>query len=269
METKTELQTVFDLQNVDLGTTQAHINGLAGRLDGLTAETTEGYVRVKEGIRECVALRGVVEKHRKALKRSSLDWITRVDGDAKALTALISEIESPLKMAKQIVDTEKQRLKDQKEREERQRLEAIEQTKKDELEKQEKQRLAEIKRQEESIKEENARQRAERRELDKMRRELEIKQCEIESQAKTEPEKPTVDWSQPEKLQLANPHLDDAQDRGALVAFLEDLEQLSIASRTVTEWGKKIESIIHQRLREIGVEIRIELAKPLPEDTDG
>lgn len=91
---------------------------------GLRADTSEGYVEVTKAIATTRALRVNVEKTRKELKASALEYGRTVDGEAKRLTAMLEDIEEPLKLEKQAIDDEKLRAKREKEEAERAAIEA-------------------------------------------------------------------------------------------------------------------------------------------------
>lgn len=72
-------------------------------------------------------LRTDVEKRRKELKEDALEWGRKVDGEAKRITALLFEIEEPLKLTKKEHDDEKERLRAEKARIENERVDTIKQ----------------------------------------------------------------------------------------------------------------------------------------------
>jgi chromosome segregation ATPase len=85
----------------------------------LSAETSEGYKEVKKAIQVCVKTRTAIDGKRQELNEEALRWQRTVNAEAKRLTALVEEIEVPLKAKKQAVDDEAVRRK--KELEEKQR----------------------------------------------------------------------------------------------------------------------------------------------------
>ena len=109
---------------VKYSVTEAEIEDMKKTLVGLTAETPAKYQIVRDGIADCRDLRTAIERKRKELKEDSLKWGKLVDGEARRLTALILEIEEPLKLTKQAVDDEKERVKQEKAQAERLRIEA-------------------------------------------------------------------------------------------------------------------------------------------------
>lgn len=72
---------------------------------------TENYKLVQEAIATVRPLRTVVEKKRKELNEVPLAYKKAVDDEAKRLTALLEEIENPLKEQKDFIDAEKERIK--------------------------------------------------------------------------------------------------------------------------------------------------------------
>jgi len=77
--------------------------------DPNAARTVAGYEAVRVAIGQVVKLRTGVEKLRVKLKADSLEYGRRVDAEAKRVTGLLLEIETPLRAAKDAVDEEKQR----------------------------------------------------------------------------------------------------------------------------------------------------------------
>lgn len=75
------------------------------------ATTPEGYALVKAGLSELVPLRTGVDKKRKELKAESLEWGRKVDAEAKRITEVLEAIETPLRSAKEAVDAEAERVK--------------------------------------------------------------------------------------------------------------------------------------------------------------
>lgn len=126
-----DLQVIDATTPVELGVADEVIRGLKERLTGLSADTQPGYQIVKAGISEVRGYRTGVEKSRKELKKSALDWGRKVDAEAKRVTALLEEIEAPLKAEKDRIDDEAVRI--QRDNEEKERL-AIEARKRAERE---------------------------------------------------------------------------------------------------------------------------------------
>lgn len=81
------------------------------KFGGLTCETPAKYKETTEAIAVLRGWRVAVEKKRVALKADALAWGRKVDGEARRITGLIEEIETPLKARKQEVDDAKERAK--------------------------------------------------------------------------------------------------------------------------------------------------------------
>jgi chromosome segregation ATPase len=109
---------------VEYNVSDAAIEQLRVRLEGLTIREPGDYEVVRCGIAEIRDLRGRVEKMRVELKAGALEYGRKVDSEAKRITAMLLEIEEPLKLEKQKVDDEKARIKREKEDAERARIES-------------------------------------------------------------------------------------------------------------------------------------------------
>ena len=94
------------------------------RCETLTADTPKGYEEVRVAIAALRETRTGIEKKRVELKADALDYGRRVDSEAKRLTALIVDIEDPLKAKKAAIDDEKERVKREAEAEKLRALEA-------------------------------------------------------------------------------------------------------------------------------------------------
>ena len=108
---------------VEYSVSDAAIDKLRERYSGLTIASTADYERVRLGIGEIRDIRVQVEKTRVELKADALAYGRKVDAEAKRITAMLLEIEEPLKLEKQKVDDEKARVKREKEEAERRRIE--------------------------------------------------------------------------------------------------------------------------------------------------
>jgi len=102
----------------------AKIEELKRELQGLKIIDSADYAKVTKGIGVCRTLRSQVEKCRKDLKEDSLAYGRRVDAEAKRLTAMLEQIEEPLKAEKQRIDEEKERVKKAAEEAKRLKLES-------------------------------------------------------------------------------------------------------------------------------------------------
>lgn len=102
----------------------AKIEELKRELHGIKIIDSADYAKVTKGIGVCRTLRTQVEKCRKDLKEDSLAYGRRVDAEAKRLTAMLEQIEEPLKAEKQRIDEEKERAKKAAEEAKRLKLES-------------------------------------------------------------------------------------------------------------------------------------------------
>lgn len=88
--------------------------------------TSEGYEQAMEGIKTCRTLRSRIESWRKETKGNALKFCQTVDGLARKARTRILAVEGPMKEAKVAKDEEEVRRKQEAERKERERVEAIE-----------------------------------------------------------------------------------------------------------------------------------------------
>lgn len=100
------------------GVTDMYINDLKEGLKGLTiagVADKDGYEVVRKSIAMVRDLRSSVEKKRMDLNRNAIDYKKAVDEEAKRITGLLLEIETPLKQQKEFIDAEKARIKAEEE----------------------------------------------------------------------------------------------------------------------------------------------------------
>lgn len=162
--------------SVDYGITPEMITETKARYAALQADTPDGYKAVGTALKEVAGTRIAVEKKRKQLKADSLEWGRKVDSEAARVTALILEIEEPLRAKKEAVDNERQRKLDAIKAEEDRRLAEAEQRRKDEEE-------AKIKAQREA---EAAANKAEADRLAEERRKFALEQAEADAKRQAE-----------------------------------------------------------------------------------
>ena len=74
----------------------------------------EGYVEIHEKVMAITKVRTNVERKRKDLKRDALAWGRLVDGEAKRLTGIVEDLESPWRAVKTELDAEERRLAEEK-----------------------------------------------------------------------------------------------------------------------------------------------------------
>ncbi len=70
--------------------------------------TREGYEAHRVALGQLVKIRTAIEKRRKELKQDSIDTGRRIDAFAKHCTAIIEEIENPIRTAKALYDEEQE-----------------------------------------------------------------------------------------------------------------------------------------------------------------
>jgi DNA repair exonuclease SbcCD ATPase subunit len=92
-------------------------------LEALSADTRDGYEKVRLAIAECRGLRVAVKQRHKDLKRDPIDYGRAIDKAASDLIELIASLEDPLQAKKDAADAEKERLKKEVAERERRELE--------------------------------------------------------------------------------------------------------------------------------------------------
>lgn len=117
---------------VRYGVSDAAIADLRSEVGSLRAEVDYDATRIAIG--RIVKLRTGVEKRRKELKEDALKWSRKVDSEAKRLTGLLEEIETPLRDSKDAVDLAVQRARGVAANAERLRQEAAAKAERDRLE---------------------------------------------------------------------------------------------------------------------------------------
>ena len=100
-------KTAYDVP-VSLGLADDVIDGLRSRLQGLKADTPEGYRLVRRGIAEMRQQRVQLKVFKSELKSSALDWSLRVDVEFNRVLNLLLKIEQPLKLERAKIDNAKE-----------------------------------------------------------------------------------------------------------------------------------------------------------------
>jgi septal ring factor EnvC (AmiA/AmiB activator) len=114
-----------ELAVIKYSVTDAVIGELKAKYAGLKIVDTASYENVRVAIGEVRDIRVSVENHRKHLKATALEYGRNVDAEAKRITALLEDVENPLKSEKAKVDDEKARIKAEREKKELDRVAAI------------------------------------------------------------------------------------------------------------------------------------------------
>lgn len=173
---------------VDFGIADEIVASLIGRFADAEANTKEGYELVRAGIVEVRTLRTGVEKSRKVLKQSALDWGRKVDAEAKRVTGQLLPIEERMKALKETVDGARAKarqeadMKAQREMEERaaQEREQLAKMQAEQMEMERKQREAEA----EKLAAERKRLDEEREEMERQKQKLVDERAAIDAERK-------------------------------------------------------------------------------------
>lgn len=94
----------FAMQLIDYGVSEAVVAAKKKEYASLVATTPEGYKACRLALREIVGTRTMIEKKRVAYKADALDYGRRIDSEAKRATAMLLEIEDPLKAKVKAID---------------------------------------------------------------------------------------------------------------------------------------------------------------------
>lgn len=222
---------------VRFGIADTKIAELRGMFDGLQADTPEGYREVAKAIAVTRTLRVNVEKTRKELKASALEYGRRVDSEAKRITALLEEIETPLKDAKQAVDDEKARIKAEQEAKERAELEAKEAAERAEREAKEK-----------AIRD------AEEARLEAERKSIEAERAKLETERTAERERVEAEQRKIAEQQAVERAKLDAERRAIEAKQEAERERLAAEQRKLDEQREEANRIERERLAAIKAE---------------
>lgn len=126
MKTKTNLiQFEAATAKIEYNVTEEGLIQLRKECTGLKASDKESYKVVTQALSSVRNLRTGVEKLRVEYKADALEYGRRIDAEAKRVTALLVEIENPLKTEKDAWDNELARIKLEKEKLERERINSI------------------------------------------------------------------------------------------------------------------------------------------------
>jgi len=105
--------------------TDAAIAEMKQEYSGMAIANTKDYRAVQKAISTITAKRTEVEKTRKEFKAGALEYGKKIDTEAKRVTALLREVEDPLKELKAEVDNRKAAEQAEKERIEQDRVDCI------------------------------------------------------------------------------------------------------------------------------------------------
>lgn len=277
-------------QLVELGVTETRLAELR-KYNGLCAK--EDYEAVRLAIADVRSTRTGVDKARKQLNEDAQDHIRRVNDEAKRVTALIVEIEEPLKASKKAVDDEKARIKREKEEAieaerrakieaelaekkakeeaERKRVEAAQAAERERLRieneklEAEKEKLAEENRiKQEAIDKERAEQeaklKAERDAIEAERRKVEAEKTRIAEDERKRVEAEEAAKREAEENRLAAERVEAARlEAEARKPDLQKLREWHTNIRETsptceTEWAKEVVQRMHDALESIAAE---------------
>jgi len=269
--------TKFSATEVDYGVAETTISDLKSRYSGLTIRSNADYEKVRLAIADVRAIRVGVEKSRKELKADALEFGRRVDAEAKRVTALLEEVETPLLVEKLRVDRERAAQRERKEAEARAKAEAeIAEAKRLEEERiatEQAKREAELAAERERLVAERAALEASQRELDAARLEFErARQAELDranaERAKVQAEREELERAERERLEAiefaerqereareqAEAHAAEerrmaelAPDRDKVVLFAQTLAALEYP-KLASEEGKALIRVVVQKM---------------------
>ena len=115
----TDLAVIDSTTPVELGVADDVIGELRTRLTGRKADTHAGYEMVRAGIAEVTKYRTGVDRAGKELKASAVAYQKKVNAEVNRVKGLLLEIETPLCEEKARIDDEAERLRKEKEDEEK------------------------------------------------------------------------------------------------------------------------------------------------------
>ncbi len=124
-ETMLEQQVEHEIKKYNLA--DAKIAELKKKYAGLKVrdlDDKEGFVKVKTALSEVVSIRTGIDKKRLALTGDYRKIVDAINGEAKRLTALIREVEEPLKLEKERIEKMLKEEKERKKKEIQERLDA-------------------------------------------------------------------------------------------------------------------------------------------------
>ena len=121
-----KIEVIDATSHVELGLADDVIGELRTRLAGRKADTHAGYEMVRAGIAEVTKYRTGVGRAGKELKASAIAFQKKVNVEVSRVTDLLLEIEMPLREELDRVDKEAERLRNEREEEERLAIESKE-----------------------------------------------------------------------------------------------------------------------------------------------
>lgn len=258
-----QIEVIDSTTPVELGVADEVIAGCKGRLAGLNADTHQGYLDIKAGILELTRHRTGVDKSRKALKKSALDWGRKVEAEAKRVTGLLLEIETPLREKKALVDDEAERKRKDREEEEQLAIEAKALADREALEAEQEAQREEERKEREAEAAKLAEQRkeleADRRRLEDERREQEQAMAKLSQKIRSDREKIEAEKREArvardsreavEREELEAEEREKAAEAASVRRAAQQLERQRIAEvrkpdvEKLRDFGRKIEAL--------------------------
>ena len=116
---------MLDFPVIKFNVTDAAISELKSEADALVITDVKSYKQATSLIAKIRKIRVKVEDHRKALKKDALEYGRRVDSVARSIKEKLLPIEASLKAKRQAEDDRRAAIKAEKERKEKERVEAI------------------------------------------------------------------------------------------------------------------------------------------------
>lgn len=120
-----ELISPNHLPPVVFSVTDKALAALREKNKDVTEVTPENYDVVKANLKELVTLRTGIEAERNEQLKAAREHTNNVNTEAKRVTALVQEIEGPVKKLKADYDAEQKRIKEEAERKEKERTDKI------------------------------------------------------------------------------------------------------------------------------------------------
>ena len=110
---------------IEYNITETVVAELKQKFGEIATVTEDNYEAVKEGVKKMTSLRTGIESHRNVLLKDARDFTENVNAEAKRVTKLVADIETPLKALKTDYDSEQKAAKEKAERKEKARTDKI------------------------------------------------------------------------------------------------------------------------------------------------
>lgn len=110
---------------IEYNITETTVAALKEKYGAITEVTADNYDTVKEGVSKMTKLRTGVEAHRNVLLKDARDFTESVNNEAKRVTKLVADVETPLKNRKVAYDIAVKAAKEKEKAKEQERTDAI------------------------------------------------------------------------------------------------------------------------------------------------